>query len=334
MNSLFGFDWKKSPAHYELLRKFNHAYDSKEIYKNPDWLNIWKTILREHPQKAINRFVNEKCLVKPDLPDLLDFKFKLAELKNFSKKYGLPVSGKKAELIDGLFSYHKEEMARLVDDLGDILICSVTGHILLDPYIDHKKDERNLAEQIILEAIRNRKFQLAAATMIEFEKNQVFPRGIGIDWNKAKPSELASSIEELFAAKPKILADVSDEKMEILKLGGAFSYLWDKEKPELLLNSERISSRFDNVVAARMIWFYLNAKGNLKNYRSNSDVIEYVKVLACNDSCDECKKITKEKYRLDGEVIELPYYKCTHEKGCRCTYIPVTILQVYSRERL
>ena len=184
--NIFGINWKKSPAHLELLSKFIHPTDPKSIYENPDWSSVWESVLEENPKKSIQRLINEKYLVKPDFPGLLDFKFKLTELKELCKKYGLTVSGKKAEIIERLIKSHSKEMSKLVADLN-VLICSDIGHLLIDPYIKSKQEERNLAESKVFEALKSRNFRLATVTMLEYEKKQVFPRGLGIDWKNINP---------------------------------------------------------------------------------------------------------------------------------------------------
>ncbi|MHB0987826.1 MAG: hypothetical protein ACYC3P_04060 [Bellilinea sp.] len=62
---------------------------------------------------------------------------------------------------------------------------------------------------------------------------------------------------------------------------------------------------------------------SLKNYFENSDVIKGVQILASSDSCSECKKLTGITYLLSEKIPELPHPNCTHEMGCRCTYIPI-----------
>ncbi len=70
-----------------------------------------------------------------------------------------------------------------------------------------------------------------------------------------------------------------------------------------------------------MFLFHASHKTSLEQYRK-SGFVKFVEILAAQDSCDECKKITKKKYKLN-EVPELPHENCTHEKGCRCTLIPM-----------
>jgi hypothetical protein len=81
--------------------------------------------------------------------------------------------------------------------------------------------------------------------------------------------------------------------------------------------------QLDNETAARMLLFYGWSQTALDEYRS-SNVVEAVQVLAASDSCPHCQALAakKAKYRLD-RAPELPYEKCTSEKGCRCVFVAV-----------
>lgn len=327
--NIFGINWKKSPAHLELLSKFNHPTDPKSIYKNSDWSSVWETVLKENPKKSIQRFVNEKYLVKPDLPGLLEFKFKLTEIKHLCKKYGLIVSGKKDELIERLIESHPEEISKLVIDL-DILVCSDIGHLLVDPFIKSKQEERHQAESKVIEALQARNFRLATVTVVEYEKKQVFPRGLGIDWNNINLDRYVVPLKEMYSSKPKILADVPEEKMEQIRLSAATSYLWGTGRPKVQEDIEGISSKFDNPTAAQMVLMWLYSKNSLNNYRCNSDVVKFIKILPSPFACEECKKLSEIEFKL-SEAVELPYHRCTSKNGCRCVYIPVTLLSHVSK---
>jgi hypothetical protein len=66
-------------------------------------------------------------------------------------------------------------------------------------------------------------------------------------------------------------------------------------------------------------------KRALENYRRNSNVVTGIEILVAPDSCEACKELTGKKFTLEN-VPDLPNLNCTHEKGCRCCYIPITIL--------
>ena len=64
---------------------------------------------------------------------------------------------------------------------------------------------------------------------------------------------------------------------------------------------------------------------SLESYK-DSEVIEYVEILATRDSCEACKKGEGNKISLENAIATapLPVKECSHECGyCRCCYIPV-----------
>jgi SPP1 gp7 family putative phage head morphogenesis protein len=74
----------------------------------------------------------------------------------------------------------------------------------------------------------------------------------------------------------------------------------------------------DNDSAARMLLFSAQSKISLKQYRE-SKIIKYVKIMASPNSCESCKKLNGNRYKID-EAQELPNPNCTYELGCRCLY--------------
>lgn len=78
MSPLFSPDWKKSPAHLELLSKFIRV-ESPDRFIKGNWSSEWQNLLKEYPAKAIERFVKENYLVYPDLSTSLDYKFKVTD---------------------------------------------------------------------------------------------------------------------------------------------------------------------------------------------------------------------------------------------------------------
>lgn len=64
----FLFDWKKSKAHYELLSKFIKCESFDKLTKDEYWASAWKEVLKESPQKAIERLIKEGYLENAKLP--------------------------------------------------------------------------------------------------------------------------------------------------------------------------------------------------------------------------------------------------------------------------
>ncbi len=319
LRSLTGFDWKKSKAHWLLLSKFIHPQNQDDFAKS----DIWKDVLGEHPTQSIKRFLEEGLVTSADLKNTLAYKYKVAELKDMLKQRDLPVSGRKDDMIQRLVTTDPIGIKKSIAGLA-LLECTQHGKELAEKYLLNEKEKRNCVEQQVLEYIRKRMFREASVAVAAYEAEQVFPRGMGIDWKRHSPNRDIEMMNTIFSSKPKILSKLRDDKLDNLRQGAAMMALWGKNSAQEWLPSDfETESSFDINTAARMFLFYATHKTSLEQYR-NSGVVKYVEILAAQDSCDECKMLTKKKYKLN-EVPELPHEHCTNGKGCRCTEIPVVI---------
>jgi len=318
LRSLFGFDWRKSNAHLLLLSKFIRPKTMGGFTRS----DAWKTALGEGPERAIKRFLKEGMLTQADLTAQLDYKFKVSELKDMLRKRGLPVSGRKIDLIQRLVQADPEGMKQAVTGLK-VLVCTKEGRKIAEEYLASERAKRSKVEQQVMEYLRRRKFKDASVTVASYEAEQVFPRGMGIDWKHYNPAHDITILNFIFARKPKILARLDDEQSLILRLAAGMMYLWgtNRAKKEWLPPDFETGLSMDNHAAARMFIFHATYLVNIANYKK-SGVVKRVEILAAPDSCDACKKISGKRFKL-GEVPELPYEHCTHEMGCRCTLLPI-----------
>lgn len=318
LRSLLDFEWRKSNAHLLLLSKFLHPRTVDDFAES----DAWKTALGENPKQAIKRFLDEDMLVQADLSAQLDYKFKAAELKDIAKKRGLTVSGRKGDLIQRLIQADSEGMKRAVSGLT-VLLCSEDGRGIAEQYLANEKAKRRKVEQQVMECLRQRKFKDASVAVASYEAEQVFPRGIGIDWKHHNPAHDIAMLNAIFGSKPKILARLNDSQSDALRLVAGMMYLWGTNQgKEWLPPDFETDLAMDNDAAARMFLFHATHRVNIANYKQ-SGVVKQVEILAAQDSCDACKKISGKRFKL-SEVPELPYEHCTHEMGCRCTLLPIT----------
>lgn len=313
---LKGFDWRKSKAHMLLLSKFVHLENLDKFTK----LDYWENVLGESPKQAIERFVDEGILIAADLNALLSYKYKVTELKDLLKQRNLPVSGSKKEMIQRLVQADHDGMKKVTAGWM-IFECTKNGNEIIEQYWGTEKEKRASVEQQVVEYIKNRNFKEASLTVGAYEAEQVFPRGIGIDWKHYDPDKDMEMLNIIFESEPKILARLEDGKMETLRIGAAMMLLWGTNMAHEYLPADfETGLSLDNNTAARMFLFYASHQTTIEGYRKAG--IEKVKVLAFQDSCKACKKLENKQYKLH-QIPVLPYEYCTHEMGCRCTTIAV-----------
>jgi hypothetical protein len=317
LRSLRGFEWLKSNAHLLLLSKFLHPKTADDFAESDNW----KTVLGESPKQAIKRFLEEGMLTQADLGAQLDYKFKATELKEMLKKRALAVSGRKGDLILRLVQADPEDMKQAVAGLT-VLLCSERGQETAEQYVASEKAKRSKVEQQIMEYLRQHKFKEASVTVASYEAEQIFSRGIGIDWKHHNPTRDIAMLNAIFGSKPKILTRLNDYQLGALRLAAGMIYLLGTNQgKEWLPPNFETGLPMDNDAAARMFFFHASHQVNVANYKQ-SGVVKQVDILTAQDSCDACKKISGNRYKLN-EVLELPYEHCTHEMGCRCTLIPI-----------
>lgn len=312
--SIFGFEWKKSPAHLLFLSKFRKPRAMGGFSRS----DTWKAVLKETPKKTIRRFLEEGLLEQASLNGLLDYKYKVSELQSMLKQRGLPVSGRKAELIKRLIQADLEGMGEAARGLN-VLQCTEKGKAIVEEYLAQEKGKRARVEEQTLQALRQRKSEEASQIVAAFEAQQVFPRGINVDWKHHNPAHDIAMLKVILQAKPKVLSCLNDEQIEHLRVAAGMMHLWGtNQAKDWLPDNFETDLIMDRDAAARMILFYASHQRSIAQYRAAG--VKTVEILATGDSCAACKKLATKKYKIDA-VPELPYEKCTSEMGCRCTTV-------------
>ncbi len=313
---LFGFGWKKSPAHLFLLSKFLKP-------KSPDHFSNYKELeytLKETPKKAIKRFLKKKMVESVSLPELISRKFKVSELKKMLKKCGLEASGNKDKLINRLIEFNKEEMIRVTQDLV-LFHCSDKGRIVAENYLAKEKIYRIEVENNVKHALKNRDFLKASSLVAGFESKQLFPRGFNVDWKEHDIGYDVKMLKLIFNKTPKILMSIEKEQAEALRLASSMMYLWGAGGARRWLSdSLNTNLIINNDCVARM--FLSHARYLMEIGKCHGSSVKKVEIIGATDSmsCEACKKINGKKFKLN-EVPELPYEKCTSKQGCRCIVI-------------
>mgnify|MGYP001463900983 CR=1 FL=1 len=316
-------NWQSSPAYLLLLSKFRNG-DSPNRYRDADY---WEAVLKEKPIKVIKQFIKEEMLEPAELPELLNYKFKVPDLKTMLKEKGLKVSGCKKELVQRLINNDAKAMFEATKGI-DLYRCTLNGKQLAEHYLESEKIKRDIAEQKVFSLIIAGEYLKAARVVVQYEAAQVFPRGIGIDWKNQDVTSciVASYIEELraiFSTTPTILKDIEKNQLKQIRPAAGMMLLWGTGTAKHWLpEGFETGIHLDGDAACRMLEFHATHLRNIKEYKQAG--LKTVEVSGAGDgaTCPECKKISGKKYRIEN-VPELPYAKCTCDIGCRCMVMPV-----------
>ncbi|OGN89166.1 MAG: hypothetical protein A2158_00255 [Chloroflexi bacterium RBG_13_46_14] len=318
------FDWRNSKAHLLLLSKYLHANSYEYFAQHDYWKAMWDKVLGESAKKAINRFVDEGILIPPEVKDLVSYKYKVTELKDMLRERSLPVSGRKEKLVEMLTQEDPGGMIKLVAGLS-LLICSQSGRMIAEQYLEAEKEKRAKVENQVMKYLSTRMFREISQIIFEYETEQVFPSGFGVGLETEKESRSSEQdiamLTSIFQSKPKILTKLENGTLEAIRIAAAMTMLFGEPRAKKYLPDDlNTGLPYDSETVVRMFRFYISNEGHLARYRKSK--LQYIKVLPSPDSCESCKKLEGIRYPLD-KVPELPNENCTHEMGCRCTYIPV-----------
>jgi hypothetical protein len=308
-----GLDWRSSPAHLLLLSK--HLHGQALDYAEADY---WQGVLHEPGRRAVDRFVRDGALEHADLHTRLAYKYKVPDLKALLKERSLPVSGRKDDLIERLMAADSPGMERAVAEV-QLVQCTETGRQIAEQYLEAERQKRTAAEQAVVAALNERRFREASVIVSRFEASQVFARGMGIDWATHSPDRDIAVLAYIFNSRPKILAKVSDEHLQQLRLAAGAMYVWGTNRTAGMVPLDFATGLvMDNDAAARMCEFYALHRVELDEWRQTG-FIKSATISVANDGCccPACQKLQGKRYRID-QLPELPYEKCTSEMGCRC----------------
>lgn len=316
-------DWKTSPAHLLLLSAYAkpRAEFTDGQCNNHGW-DEWKHALRESPRTAFRRFVDEGFVAPSDLAGKLDYGFKVTELKPLLKEAGLSVSGKKQELIARLIESAPQTATALVKD-WKIFQCSEQGLALVAQYNQSQVEAKKAMELQTIAALQARNFRQAAEMRTRYEADQVFARGMGIDWSNHDVSGDVKLLRYIFDRTPKVLRKFSDaDLLQARVAAGMFALGWNVgQAQEWIATNINKESAIIPITAGNLLFshaHFLNEIEEAKELASYGSKMMVV-IQTNNDDrvCESCRALASQKYSL-RETPELPNENCTCESGCRC----------------
>ena len=86
-------------------------------------------------------------IAKAGLNEHLAYKFKVSELKTILKRYNLPLSGRKDDLIARLIQADSQGMEEVVADIT-VYCCTEQGKMITEQYLNDEKEDRIEVEPI------------------------------------------------------------------------------------------------------------------------------------------------------------------------------------------
>lgn len=311
-----GIKWQSSKPHLLYLSKFLSPRSMDEFSKS----EVWAEVLKDKTNRINKLFLDKGLLRKGDLNEKMDAKFKGSDVKSLLKERNLPVTGKKLILIEKLLQSDRDGMNSLVQNF-DIIICTERGRSIAEDFLKKEEEIKQTVEQNTVLLLREGKFREARICIANYEAEQVFQRGMEIDWKNYKPSREEPILKMIFSKTPTMLKSLNREQIDVLRLVAGMMELWGTNtgKKWLPVNFS-IPLLIDVDSAARMLLFHASFLNDIMRFKKSG--IEFVQIMSDGTSCEKCKKHAGEKFKID-QVIELPNPECTHRLGCRCMLLPI-----------
>jgi hypothetical protein len=202
----------KSPAELLFLSKFKSAATVDGISRPDDWARV----LRTSPAKAVRKFSANGLLQLADLETSIQSGFNGSQLKDFAKERGLPVSGTKKALAQRLVSADADGMTKLLGN-RQFFVCTAAGMIAVEKFTSAGALAKQEAETACLAALKLGRLRDACLVVSRYESQQVFPRGLGMDWkNYGRGSELRI-LKFIFSCCPSRFQNLPADKLSILR---------------------------------------------------------------------------------------------------------------------
>jgi hypothetical protein len=302
----------KSPAKLLFLSKFKFAATVDGISRPDDWARV----LRTSPAKAVRKFSANGLLQLADLETSIQSGFNGNQLKVLAKERGLPVSGTKKALAQRLVGADADGMTKLLGN-RHFFVCTEAGQVAVERFASANAQAKQDAETASLAALQLGKLRDACFVVSHYESQQVFPRGLGMDWkNYGRGSEMRL-LELIFACCPARFQNLPADKLSILRAAAGMLHIWGVSDATPWLNNLQLEGElWTPEIATRMFLFLAQHYQRIEELRAAG--FHRVVVLANDsDQCPECKKHAGKTYRLD-KVPNVPFDRCTCPNGCLC----------------
>ncbi len=328
-------------AELELLQQLTRrAVDSRLA-------EVWNGITGPL-ENSIANFVQENLLTEAPLIEKLGQKYRVVDLKPLLARYEVKAKGKKADLLTALVgAAPADELAKLVVDLK-LYKATATGQQKIDAYLEEKRHVRESMEADTLAALRRGDATQAASIIARYESQQLFPRGMGIDWSHGMPEDYIEQASYLLEYIYDDLPYSEEQRREIgvqLALSELLSEnLGEAAKRVLIVTNGEFTCAslvkfirtnpdgiammvFDTdnpaeVPPQKLAAVYLRTKQSevyaereLKELRKHKFGTG-ITILTANDDhvCRKCNE-SKGNHRWSEKLPKIP-----HHWGCRCSY--------------
>ena len=299
------FDWRKSPAHIDLLGKFIKPRDVAQVL---NWQYL-KDSIKENPKDAIKRFIREGILITCELDEILDCAFTASDLKKMAKEEGLKTTGTKAELGERLITANRSKMDQATSKLK-IMKCSPQAREFVENFEQSKQQALESAKQKSFELLLNGDAREAYKVFLACQREYIMPE------LEARTYEI-EKLNFILTSAPKVLGNINSSDLANLRAATCMPVLWYNEPAESWLPENFVSAVKSNKVAINYLKCNAEVREDLARYGNYAKKVKLTFDENDIESCALCLKLNEKVFDLK-DFPELPFENCTSETGCKC----------------
>jgi hypothetical protein len=274
------------------------------------FIESWSEPLGRSYQEAIRELLDRGIIARAGLKEKLSAMLRIYELEALLRELDLPASGKKDTLLRRYIEARPQDAeARAAKMQGDFLVCTPEGRKEVKFHTDSRANCEDSTRHEMSRWLRRGKAERAAAVLNDFLKSFNLP-----------PKDHGPVMEDVkLVLGIKDVSGLSGAEFEKARVHAAIELLWDGKLNALYYSQVPSFHQFD--LAASIVIGKKRSREELKGY-SEMEFVNKVEIMCLDDSCRACKAAARKKYLIKNAPL-LPVDGCTHENGCRCSYVPV-----------
>jgi len=308
-------DMRYSSAHLLLLSRFLNPQEPETLARQA----CWTEALRQTVQRAACQLQDDGLLASLSVAELAEYRLKVADLRAMCKERALPVTGRKNDLVARLVEADPRGVRAALAG-PTVLRCSDRGQEMAHRYLESEKAKKDSLKASVFQMLERKRFREASLAVACYEAEQVFPRGMGIDWKHYEPSHDVRTLEHIFQRTPKALKSVPRNQLCMPRIAAGMMHLfgsWSEVESHIPAGGDTGSSN-DCFNEARMLLSHAVFLTAMQGFRELGPRV-FIQVNNAGDEhvCPACRRLTDRQYKPD-QVPELPYEGCTSRDGCRC----------------
>ena len=302
-----------------LLSKYTNA----EHINRFDGIGRWETLLDEKPSKVVKFLIFREWLRPATIEECVASITPLKDIKEYLKKKGLKISGKKETLLNRIREINGFNDFREYKNNKKYYILTESGKEKVRNFeSEYNKEEDNIIIKL-RELLSDRNLDESIKVAGQYVKYRYFESSIlsSVDYtDKDDFRHIKNNLISIMDVKPKIFDDMNSEILLDIRLYIAISYLIGSHCESKLLSEDYDTHHRYNITNS--IQLLKNSAYDLRkiNEIEKGDTVLLTVSAGCRENpCDYYNNMYKDKTFELKRCPDIPNPNCPLESGCRCS---------------